>query len=105
MNDLPTSDVRFEGLGATAGSAAEASRTLSTKLNHWAADHPNCRILQLSVQSTARGDSVELAAILAYIEEESLTQIVAAAEVEVSEGETSVISQAEEIIADVQERP
>jgi hypothetical protein len=93
MTDLPTSDISFDGVGATAGSAEEASRVLAARLNHWLADHPNCRILDFSVQSTSSGTQVQLTAILAFLEESAITEALSTAE-----ASAAAVVEAEQIV-------
>ena len=100
MTDLPASDVQFEGLGATAGSAAEASRVLALRLNHWLTDHRGARILQLSIQSASVGANLELTAILAYLDESTIAAALSSVAAEAQPGVSLSVSQAEEIIAD-----
>lgn len=99
MADLPSSDIQFDGVGATAGSAEEAARVLAVRLNHWLADHPHSRILELKVQSASTGANLELTAIIAFLDEERdaerLDGSLAAAA-----AEATVVIEAEQIVAD-----
>lgn len=98
MTDLPASEIHFDGVGATAGSADEAARVLAARLNHWLSDHAQSRILQLSIQSTSSAVNVELTAILAFSEEPSAEEKPAAAA-----AEARAVIEAEEIVADATE--
>jgi hypothetical protein len=100
MTELPASDIQFEGLGATAGSAEEAARVLAVRLNHWLADHRDARILKLSIQSASSGANLELTAILAYLEQSTAAEALFSAAVEPSV--SLPVAQAEEIVADSQ---
>jgi hypothetical protein len=95
MSELRASEVRFDGVGASAGSAEEAARVLAARLNHWLADHHGCRIVDFSVQSAGAGAGLELTAILAFIDE--ATSAAAASE-------ATAVLEAEEIIAEAEQR-
>ncbi|MGI8552645.1 MAG: hypothetical protein ACR2PL_17935 [Dehalococcoidia bacterium] len=106
MNDLPASDVHFDGLGASAGDGAEAARVLAARLTHWSSDHPNSRILQFTVQSTAAAAGVELSAIIVYTEELGITPVaIATVADELPRDATDIVIEAEEIVADAQQEP
>ena len=83
MTDLPTSDIQFDGVGATAGSAEEA-----------------VRVLEFRVQSASTGVNLELTAIFAFLEESSIAETLATAAAEVTPEVSETVAQAEEIIAD-----
>lgn len=106
MAEFLVSGVRFEGLGATAGSAGDASRLLAERLNHWCADHPTFRILDLQVQSAAIDAELHLTAVFAYIDDavpqEMLEQFMAPATTTTAESadETAAVAIAEEIVAE-----
>jgi hypothetical protein len=100
MTDLPASDVQFEGLGATAGSAAEAARVLALRLNHWLVDHRGARILQLSIQSASSGSNLELTAILAYLDQATIDEALLSVAAEAEPSVSLPVAQAEEIVAD-----
>ncbi len=95
MSELRASEVRFDGVGASAGSAEEAARVLAARLNHWLSDHQGCRIVDFSVQSATIGAGLELTAILAFLDE---TASAAAA------SEATAVLEAEEIIAEAEQR-
>ena len=106
MPDLQTPDVRFDGIGVSAPGAEDAARELAQRLNAWSIAHPNRRILQLSVQSSAVGPELKLTAILAYVGAAENGASVATAEAAISlEDLAEVVSEAEEIVADAQEEP
>jgi hypothetical protein len=106
MAEFLVSGVRFEGLGATAGSAVDASRLLAERLNHWCADHPTFRILDLQIQSTAIGADLHLTAVFAYIDaavpRELLEQAMAPATATAADpaDESTAVALAEEIVAE-----
>ncbi len=102
MTDFPTLGLRFAGLGASAGAATEAARVLAERLDHWCADHPTCRILDLKIQSSAIGTQLHLSAIIAYVEDAPLDYaLIAAAEASYL-AESDALAQAEEIVAEAQ---
>jgi hypothetical protein len=106
MPDFPTPDVRFDGIGAFAEGADDAARDLAERLNRWSTEHPNRRILQLSIQSAAIGRELTLTAILAYVDADPMAgALTAAAPVSVAEEVAAVLSEAEEIVADAQDEP
>ena len=102
MNDATTPAVRFEGLGASAGAADEAARVLAEKLNHWSADNPGRRILQLSVQTAAGPTMVEMTALIAFTEDAAEWVIEKVAVEELPQTESAAVAIAEEIVAEVQ---
>lgn len=106
MTDLQTPDVRFDGIGVSAAGADDAALVLAQRLNDWSVAHPNRRILQLSVQSSAIEPELKLTAIIAYMEGTAPEASVAAAAATVSTEElVEVVSEAEEIVAAAQEEP
>ena len=106
MSDLSSPDVRFAGLGVSAASADEASRALADRLTAWTADHPNCRILQLSVQTAGVGAGLEMTAIIAYIEVATIVEALAAvAEAPAGDETAEAVLQAVEIVAEAQSEP
>lgn len=93
MSEISTPDVRFDGIGVTGGNAGEAAHALAERLNHWSSDHPNRRIVQLSIQSAATAAKLELTAIIAFLEDPDPDGGVVA---------EAAVSVAEEIVADAQ---
>lgn len=101
LSDLLTPDVRFAGVGASGDAANDVARALADRLNHWSAEHPRCRILKLTVQSTARGATIEMSAIVAYVEEADIVRAALESAEEQEAGKTAeVVLIAEEIVAD-----
>ncbi len=94
--------MRFEGIGATAGGATDAARVLAERLDHWSADHPTCRILDLQVQSSAIGSQIHLTAIIAYVEDAPLDYALIAAAEAGFLAESDALAQAEEIVSEAQ---
>ena len=90
MVDLPTPQVRFDGLGVTAAHADEGAQALAERLNLWSTEHPNRRILELRVQCASTAARLELTAVIAYLDEFTAVEASAAAE---------------EIVADAQQEP
>ena len=106
MSELVTPNVRFDGLGASAGAAAEVARLLAERLNHWSMDNPGRRILELQVQTASKGAMVEMTAVIVWVEAfGDLLAVSEVAEAPAGEEQSTVVAIAEEIVAEAQHGP